>query len=119
MLCQHSKERRAFPMIALSTAKSIPHRGKNFKKKIFKLDQKHCPGTGQNPPFGTDYASCALRWVSGVRLASRQSWTAPAERSGDGAFECAAGFHTSGVVQKRRGASLPAAVHDALDLPGR
>jgi hypothetical protein len=46
-------------MIALSTEKIMTDRGKFFKKKIFKIDQKLCPGMGQTQPIGTDYASRA------------------------------------------------------------
>jgi hypothetical protein len=51
-----------------------------------------------------------------ISASQQSSWTAPAERSGDGAFGRTSGnriWQSVSGVQKRRGAALPAAVHDA------
>jgi hypothetical protein len=59
--------------------------------------------------------------VTGVNTSQPAFWTAPAERSGDGAFGRTSGprnCESVSCVRKRRGASLPAAVQDGcLTLP--
>src|SRR4030095_8471761 len=98
-------------------------RGASLPAALQKVDRDDFAERGsmsRSTLIATDALDLSKRWVAGKDAAGHRPallWSAPTERSGDGALDLRTAMETTGpgALQnpKRRGASLPAALQNA------